>query len=74
MLRKLQDERSPCEHEMLAEVQGSVSPDQLRDMNPTGLKTSISSEKPPKKRVCAWLSRGTSRGMQRVSLKIQACG
>ena len=30
MLRKLQDERSPCEHELLAEVQGSVSPDQLR--------------------------------------------
>jgi len=29
MLRKLQDERTPCEHEMLAEVQGSVSPDQL---------------------------------------------
>jgi len=48
MLRKLQDERSPCEHEMLAEVQGSVSPDQLRDMNPTGLKTSISSENPEK--------------------------
>jgi 23S rRNA pseudouridine2604 synthase len=48
MLRKLQDERTPCEHEMLAEVQGSVSPDQLRDMCPTGLKTSISSENPEK--------------------------
>ena len=48
MLRKLQDERSPCEHEMLAEVQGSVSPDQLRDMCPMGLKTSISSENPEK--------------------------
>ena len=48
MLRKLQDERSPCEHEMLAEVQGSVSPNQLRDMCPTGLKTSISSENPEK--------------------------
>jgi 23S rRNA pseudouridine2604 synthase len=48
MLRKLQDERSPCEHEMLAEVQGSVSPKQLRDMCPTGLKTSISSENPEK--------------------------
>ena len=48
MLRKLQDERSPCEHEMLAEVQGSVSPDQLRDMCPMGLKTSISSGNPEK--------------------------
>ena len=48
MLRKLQDERSPCEHEMLAEVQGSVSSNQLRDMCPTGLKTSISSENPEK--------------------------
>ena len=48
MLRKLQDERNPCEHEMLAEVQGSVSPDQLHDMCPTGLKTSISSENPEK--------------------------
>jgi 23S rRNA pseudouridine2604 synthase len=48
MLRKLQDERTPCEHEMLVEVQGSVSPDQLRDMCPTGLKTSISSENPEK--------------------------
>ena len=48
MLRKLQDERTPCEHEMLAEVQGSVSPDQLRDMCPMGLKTSISSENPEK--------------------------
>ena len=48
MLRKLQDERSPCEHELLAEVQGSVSPDQLRDMCPMGLKTSISSENPHK--------------------------
>jgi 23S rRNA pseudouridine2604 synthase len=48
MLRKLQDERTPCEHEMLAEVQGSVSPDQLRDMCPAGLKTSISSENPEK--------------------------
>jgi 23S rRNA pseudouridine2604 synthase len=48
MLRKLQDERTPCEHEMLAEVQGSVSPDQLRDMCPTGLKTSVSSENPEK--------------------------
>ena len=48
MLRKLQDERCPCEHEMLAEVQGSVSPNQLRDMCPTGLKTSISSENPEK--------------------------
>ncbi len=44
MLRKLQDERTPLEHEMLAEVQGSVSPDQLHKMCPTGLKTSISSE------------------------------
>ena len=48
MLRKLQDERTPLEHEMLAEVQGSVSPDQLRDMSPMGLKTSISSENPQK--------------------------
>jgi len=48
MLRKLQDERTPCEHEMLAEVQGAVSPDQLHDMCPTGLKTSISSENPEK--------------------------
>ena len=44
MLRKLQDERTPLEHELLAEVQGSVSPDQLREMCPIGLKTSISSE------------------------------
>ncbi len=46
MLRKLQDERMPLEHEMLAEVQGSVSTEQLHDMCPTGLKTSISSENP----------------------------
>ncbi|MEY3999056.1 MAG: hypothetical protein RLY60_1868 [Pseudomonadota bacterium] len=43
MLRKLQDERTPLEHEMLAEVEGGVSPEQLEDMCPTGLKTSISS-------------------------------
>ena len=48
MLRKLLDERTPLEHEMLAEVQGAVSPDQLYDMNPTGLKTSISSATPEK--------------------------
>jgi len=48
MLRKLQDERTPLEHEMLAEVQGNVSPDQLYDMSPTGLKTSISSATPEK--------------------------
>ena len=48
MLRKLQDERTPLEHEMLAEVQGSVSPDQLLDMCPTGLKTSVSNENPNK--------------------------
>jgi 23S rRNA pseudouridine2604 synthase len=48
MLRKLLDERTPLEHEMLAEVQGSVSPDQLHDMCPTGLKTSISSATPEK--------------------------
>ena len=48
MLRKLQDERNPLEHEMLAEVQGSVSPDQLHDLCATGLKTSISSENPSK--------------------------
>jgi 23S rRNA pseudouridine2604 synthase len=46
MLRKLQDERTPLEHEMLAEVQGAVSSDQLHDMSPMGLKTSISSENP----------------------------
>jgi 23S rRNA pseudouridine2604 synthase len=44
MLRKLQDERTPLEHELLAEVQGNVSPEQLHDMCPMGLKTSISSE------------------------------
>ena len=48
MLRKLRDERTPLEHEMLAEVQGPVSPDQLHDMCPTGLKTSISSSTPEK--------------------------
>ena len=48
MLRKLRDERSPLEHELLAEVQGPVSPDQLHDMCPTGLKTSISSATPEK--------------------------
>jgi 23S rRNA pseudouridine2604 synthase len=48
MLRKLQDERTPLEHEMLAEVHGQVSPDQLHDMCPMGLKTSISSENPNK--------------------------
>lgn len=48
MLRKLLDERTPLEHEMLAEVQGPVSPDQLHDMCPTGLKTSISSATPQK--------------------------
>jgi 23S rRNA pseudouridine2604 synthase len=48
MLRKLQDQRSPLEHEMLAEVQGAVSEDQLDDMCPTGLKTSINSENPKK--------------------------
>ena len=48
MLRKLRDERTPLEHEMLAEVQGPVSPDQLHDMCPTGLKTSISSATPEK--------------------------
>lgn len=48
MLRKLLDERTPLEHEMLAEVQGPVSPDQLNDMCPTGLKTSISSATPQK--------------------------
>ncbi len=48
MLRKLQDQRTPLEHEMLAEVQGAVSADQLDAMCPTGLKTSISSENPNK--------------------------
>ncbi len=48
MLRKLQDERTPLEHELLAEVQASVSPEQLHDMCPMGLKTSISSESPQK--------------------------
>lgn len=48
MLRKLRDERSPLEHELLAEVQGPVSPDQLHDMCTTGLKTSISSATPEK--------------------------
>jgi 23S rRNA pseudouridine2604 synthase len=48
ILRKLQDERVPLEHEMLAEVRGAVSPDQLHDMCPTGLKTSISSSTPQK--------------------------
>lgn len=48
MLRKLLDDRTPLEHEMLAEVQGPVSPDQLHDMCPTGLKTSISSATPEK--------------------------
>ena len=48
MLRKLLDERTPLEHEMLAEVKGPVSPDQLHDMCPTGLKTSISSATPEK--------------------------
>ena len=48
MLRKLEDERTPLEHELLAEVQGNVSPEQLLDMCPTGLKTSISSESPQK--------------------------
>jgi 23S rRNA pseudouridine2604 synthase len=48
MIRKLLDERTPLEHEMLAEVQGPVSPDQLYDMCPTGLKTSISSASPEK--------------------------
>jgi 23S rRNA pseudouridine2604 synthase len=48
MLRKLRDERTPLEHEMLAEVQGPVSPEQLHDMCPTGLKTSISSATPEK--------------------------
>jgi 23S rRNA pseudouridine2604 synthase len=48
MLRKLQEERTPLEHELLAEVQASVSPEQLHDMCPVGLKTSISSESPQK--------------------------
>jgi len=48
LLHKLQDERTPLEHEMLAEVHGQVSPDQLHDMCPMGLKTSISSENPNK--------------------------
>ena len=48
ILRKLEDERVPLEHEMLAEVHGDVSPDQLHDMCPTGLKTSISSSSPEK--------------------------
>lgn len=48
ILRKLEDERVPLEHEMLAEVHGAVSPDQLQDMCPTGLKTSISSSTPDK--------------------------
>jgi len=48
MLRKLQDERTPLEHELLAEVQGAVSNDQLQAMCPTGLKTSISNESPQK--------------------------
>jgi 23S rRNA pseudouridine2604 synthase len=48
MLRKFQDQRTPLEHEMLAEVQGVVSDDQLHTMCPTGLKTSISSENPQK--------------------------
>ncbi len=48
MLRKLQDDRSPLEHELLAEVHGSVSDEQLRAMNPMGLKTSINSENPSK--------------------------
>ena len=48
MLRKLHDQRTPLEHELLAEVQGPVSDDQLHDMCPIGLKTSISSENPQK--------------------------
>ncbi len=48
MLRKLQDQRTPLEHELLAEVQGSVTQDQLYDMCPIGLKTSINSENPKK--------------------------
>jgi 23S rRNA pseudouridine2604 synthase len=46
VLRKLQDQRTPLEHEMLADVQGAVSDDQLHGMCPIGLKSSINSESP----------------------------
>jgi len=48
LLRKLRDTLQPLEHELLAEVSGSVSDQQLQAMSPTGLKTSISSENPHK--------------------------
>lgn len=44
LLRKLRDSLQPLEHELLAEVSGSVSDPQLQAMSPMGLKTSISSE------------------------------
>ena len=44
VLRKLADQRQPLEHEMLAEVSGAVSPDQLHQLCPVGLRTSISSQ------------------------------
>ena len=48
LLRKLRDSLQPLEHELLAEVSGSVSDPQLQAMSPMGLKTSISSENPHK--------------------------
>ena len=48
LLRKLRDTMQPLEHELLAEVRGGVSDQQLQAMSPTGLKTSISSENPHK--------------------------
>jgi len=48
LLRKLRDSLQPLEHELLAEVSGSVNDQQLQAMCPTGLKTSISSENPHK--------------------------
>jgi 23S rRNA pseudouridine2604 synthase len=48
LLRKLRDTLQPLEHELLAEVAGSVNHEQLQAMSPTGLKTSINSENPHK--------------------------
>lgn len=48
LLRKLRDSLQPLEHELLAEVSGSVSDPQLQALSPMGLKTSISSENPHK--------------------------
>jgi 16S rRNA U516 pseudouridylate synthase RsuA-like enzyme len=69
MIRKLLDERTPLEHEMLAEVQGPCQPRSALRHVPHRTQNKHQQQPVLKKRVCAWLLRGTSPGMRPVSLE-----